>query len=61
MDKPPASAELSLENKAQSLLLRRRKLYLEVAKTAKEVNDRTAAVEAFEIVKMFNQALGLIL
>jgi hypothetical protein len=55
---PDDPSQTSLETRAQSLLLRRRKLYLERAKAAKEANDRSAAVDAFETVKLFNQALG---
>jgi hypothetical protein len=53
---PPSSS--SLNDRAKSLLMHRRKLYLERAKAAKEANDRATAVDAFETVKLFNQALG---
>ncbi|KAF7636190.1 DM14 domain-containing protein [Meloidogyne graminicola] len=52
---PPTSS--SLGSIAHNLLIRRRKLYLERAKAAKEANDKTIAVEALQTVKLFNQAL----
>lgn len=48
----------TLENRANNLLIHRRKLYLERAVAAKGANDRTTAGEALETVKLFNQALG---
>lgn len=50
--------EVSLENRAKNLLIRRRKLYMDRSMAAKQANDRAAAIEAFETVKLFNQALG---
>jgi len=54
-DNQPSS---SLDSIARTLLTRRRKLYLERAKAAREANDKTVAVEAFKTVKLFTQALG---
>uniref|UniRef100_A0A1I8BB52 DM14 domain-containing protein n=1 Tax=Meloidogyne hapla TaxID=6305 RepID=A0A1I8BB52_MELHA len=53
----PLPSSSSLDSRARSLLTRRRKLYMERAKAAKEANDKTEAVEAFQTVKLFNQAL----
>uniref|UniRef100_A0A914NTX7 DM14 domain-containing protein n=1 Tax=Meloidogyne incognita TaxID=6306 RepID=A0A914NTX7_MELIC len=53
-DNQPSS---SLDSIARTLLTRRRKLYLERSKAAKEANDKTVAVEAFKTFKLFNQAL----
>uniref|UniRef100_A0A915N0H9 C2 domain-containing protein n=1 Tax=Meloidogyne javanica TaxID=6303 RepID=A0A915N0H9_MELJA len=53
-DNQPSS---SLDSIARTLLTRRRKLYLERAKAAREANDKTVAVEAFKTVKLFTQAL----
>nr|CAD2150256.1 unnamed protein product [Meloidogyne enterolobii] len=53
-DNQPSS---SLDSIARTLLTRRRKLYLERSKAAKEANDKTVAVEAFQTFKLFNQAL----
>jgi len=54
-DNQPSS---SLDSIARTLLTRRRKLYLERSKAAREANDKTVAVEAFKTFKLFNQALG---
>uniref|UniRef100_A0A914I820 C2 domain-containing protein n=1 Tax=Globodera rostochiensis TaxID=31243 RepID=A0A914I820_GLORO len=53
-------SETLLENRAKNLLNRRRKLYLDRSLAAKQANDRPAAIEAFETVKMFNHALQAI-
>jgi hypothetical protein len=47
-----------LDSIAHTLLTRRRKLYMERAKAAKEANDKSEAIDALRIVKLFNQALG---
>ncbi|KAL3093100.1 hypothetical protein niasHT_022550 [Heterodera trifolii] len=49
-----------LENRAKNLLVHRRKLYMDRSLAAKRANDRAAAIEAFQTVKMFNQALQAI-